>query len=333
MGTPPCAPGLTLDAPQVAAVTEVENEMVKGLVIRQGLTAINLLFALGIAYIVYLVVAQQFAGTPAEASPTSPPESKPLQIKSIGPRSDYDVIAKGRLFGEAGTVTAPPPLQEPDNKPIVETTANINLLATVASTPTDPLATAIIENPSATTPSKASTYYLGQMVTDSLKLIEVHRRRVFLLNTSTQQKETLTMAQMGSDATMAKGGPIAGRNAKVASAGGKDDDKNHVTLERTAVMEELNSYDYADLMAQLNPQIVEDEKGNVTGITSASLTSIPLAKQAGLQDNDVIQAVNGITIDSQEKIGEIAQKVGSANTIRLSVLREGKPQMITIKVQ
>jgi S1-C subfamily serine protease len=98
-------------------------------------------------------------------------------------------------------------------------------------------------------------------------------------------------------------------------------------------MEEINSYDYSDLMAQLNPQMVEDDKGNITGITSASLSSVPLAKQAGLKDNDVIQAVNGITIDSQEKIGEIATKVGNANTIRLSVLREGKPQMITVKVQ
>ncbi len=308
--------------------------MVKGLVIRQGLTAINFLFALGIAYIVYLVVAQQFAGAPAEASIDPTPPNEPLQLRTVGARSDYDTIVNGRLFGEAGTVAAPVLATGPVDKPIVETTAPINLLATVASTPTDPLATAIIENPAATTPSKASTYYLGQMVTDSLKLVEVHRRRVFLMNTATNQKETLTMAQMGSNATMAKTGPTAGRNAKLAAAGGKEgDDKNHVTLERTAVMEELNAYDYADLMAQLNPQLVEDEKGNVTGITSASLTSIPVAKQAGLKDNDVIQAVNGITIDSEQKIGEIAQKVGNANTIRLSVLREGKPQMITIKVQ
>lgn len=308
--------------------------MVKGLVIRQGLTAINLLFALGIAYIVYLVVAQQFAGAAVETGIDLPSgNNEPVQLRTVGPRSDYDVIVNGRLFGDAGTVAIAAAAPPPPSETVVQTTAPIKLLATVASKPTDPLATAIIDNPTATTPIKTSTYYLNQMVTDQLKLIEVHRRRVILLNTAENRKEELQMDQLGSGATMAKSGAMSGRNAKVAGAGGKDDDKNHVTLERTAVMEELNNYDYADLMAQLNPQIVEDEKGNITGITSASLTSIPLAKQAGLQDNDVIQAVNGITIDSQEKIGEIAQKVGNANTIRLSVLREGKPQMITIKVQ
>ncbi len=308
--------------------------MVKGLVVRQGLTAINLLFALGIAYIVYLVVAQQFAGAPADMGIDDTDHvASAVQLKTVGPRSDYETIINGRLFGDAGTVAAPEEAPPPLTETVVPTTAPVKLLATVASTPTDPLATAIIDNPTATTPSKTSTYYLNQMVTDQLKLIEVHRRRVILLNTAKNQKEELQMAQLGGADTMAKAGPIGGRNAKVAAAGGKDDDKNHVTLERTAVMEELNAYDYADLMAQLNPQLVEDEKGNITGITSASLTSIPVAKQAGLKDNDVIQAVNGITIDSEQKIGEIAQKVSSQNTIRLSVLREGKPQMITIKVQ
>ena len=310
--------------------------MVRGLLIRQALTATNLLFALVIVYIIYLVCIQQFGKAPADQTIADLDTSigdGGLPIKSVGQRSEYDAIVNGKLFGAAGMVAAavaPPPVSDT----LVQTSAPIKLLATVASFPTDPLATAIIENPTATTPIKTSTYYLGQMVTDSLKLLEVHRRRVILLNTAKSQKEELLMEQLGSATTLAKGGPGSARNAKLAGAdkaGG--DGANHVTLERKAVMEEINSYDYADLMAQLNPQMVEDEKGNITGITSASLSSVPLAKQAGLKDNDVIQAVNGITIDSQEKIGEIATKVGNANTIRLSVLREGKPQMITVKVQ
>ena len=278
--------------------------MVRGLLIRQALTATNLLFALVIAYIIYLVCIQQFGTAPVDPTIGNRDPAIPdggLPIKTVGQRSEYDAIVNGRLFGTAGTVAAvvaPPPVSDT----LVQTSAPIKLLATVASFPTDPLATAIIENPTATTPIKTSTYYLGQMVTDSLRLLEVHRRRVILLNTAKSQKEELLMEQLGSATTLAKGGPGSARNAKLAGAE-KADGANHVTLERKAVLEEINSYDYSDLMAQLNPQMVEDEKGNITGITSASLSSVPLAKQVGLKDNDVIQAVNGITIDSQEKIG------------------------------
>ncbi|NUM56453.1 MAG: PDZ domain-containing protein [Candidatus Hydrogenedentes bacterium] len=310
--------------------------MVKGLLIRQALTAINILLALVIAYIIFLVCMQQF-GAQVSSSPlddlSADAAGDTIEIASVGPRSEYDAIVNGKLFGAAGTVAAPPPdAPVPVSDVVVQTSAPFKLLATVASYPTDPLATAVIDNPSATTPNKTSTYYLGRPVTENYVLLEVHRRRVILLNTEKNRKEELQMDQLGGMAALAKNTAPGGRNARVAAAGGGDS-ANHVSVERTAVMEELNSYDYADLMAQLNPTLVEDEKGNVTGITSASLTSIPIAKQVGLKDNDVIQAVNGITIDSEQKIGEIAQKVANANTIRLSVLRDGKPQMLTVKVQ
>lgn len=311
--------------------------MVRGLLVRQVLTGINLLLALVIAYIIYLVGVQQF-GNPAAARSIDEllggKQDTAVKIASVGPRSDYDAVVNGKLFGSAGATAAPPSETPTISEQIVQTTENLRLLATVASYPDDPLATAIIENPAATTPIKITTYYLGQQIKDNLKLLEVHRRRVILLNTAKNQKEELLMEPLGSTPTLAgKTGPGATLAGGRMGGGMGAASPNQVTLERKAVVEELNNYDYADLMAQLNPQFVEDEKGNVTGVTSASLSSLPIAKQAGLQDNDVIQAVNGITIDSEQKIGEIAQKVGNANTIRLSVMRGGKPQMITVRLQ
>jgi type II secretory pathway component PulC len=292
--------------------------------------------ALVIAYIIYLVSMQQFGSPVADTSLDDLLDKagdSSIKIASVAPRTEYDAIVNGRLFGAAGTMAPPPPTKEPDlSNVIVPTSAPLKLLATVASYPTDPLATAIIDNPSATTPNKTTTYYLGKNVMENLKLLEVHRRRVILLNTAKNQKEELKMDQLGGTMTVAKNAPGPGNKVKPAGAAGGDN-PNQVSVDRKAMMEELNKYDYADLMAQLNPTLVEDEKGNITGITSATLTSIPIAKQVGLQDNDVIQAVNGITIDSEQKIGEIAQKVSNSNTIRLSVLRDGKPQMITLKVQ
>ena len=316
-----------------SGAARMENEMVRGLLIRQVLMAVNVLLIVVIGYIIFLVGLQQFGGPvkggALDLSTDSPGDA--IKISTIKDRSEYDSVVSGKLFGMAGTTATAVAETPPPSDIVTPTTFQGKLLATVASFPTDPLATAIIDNPSATTPAKSSAYYLGQMVTDSLKLAEVHRRQVILLNTATNKRESLKMEVYGSSTALAKNQLGTGLKGKVAAAGGEG--ANHVTLERKAVSEELASYDPVELIQTLNPQLVQDDKGNITGITSASLTSIPVAKQAGLRDNDVIQAVNGMALDSQEKIMEVAQKVGNSNTIRLSVLRDNKPQMITIKLQ
>ena len=305
--------------------------MVKGLLIRQVLTGINLLFAVLVAYIIYLIGMQQFGAPYKQREITidsNANNESGVPFVKVGPRTDYDLVASGAMFGDAGK-TATPNTEQVETKPTVITTAPLKLYATVASFPTDPLATAIIENPMATTPSKIGTYYQGQTVMDNLKLVEVHRRRVILYNEAKKQKEELLMAQLG-DAAPAKPALERGpRGAKAAAAGAG----THVSVQRQEVIDELNSVDQAELLNQLNPQLVKDEQGNVTGITSASLSSVAIAQKVGLQDNDVIQSVNGVQIDSVEKVGEIAQKFQNANTFRMSIMRDGKPQMITSKVE
>ncbi len=307
--------------------------MVRGLLIRQALTAVNLLLALGIAYVIYLIGVQQFGPkvVVTELDLEGIGDSE-LKVAKVGPREAYQPIVSGRLFGDAGSTPPPPPPPVEAEPTVVASTSPLKLLATVTSSPTDPLATAIIDNPTAPPPApKVSTYYLNQVVMPGLKLAEVHRRRVRLFNENKNQYEELTIQAPGTGTVTGQPGSPGGRSRQGAE--GATESANHVTLERQAILDEVNAYSYTDLMAELNPQLVEDDKGNVIGITSASLENIPLAQSAGLKNNDVIQSINGMNIDSEQKIGEIAQKIGPANTVRLSITRDGKPQTLTIKVQ
>ncbi|MDZ4859474.1 MAG: site-2 protease family protein [Candidatus Hydrogenedentes bacterium] len=306
--------------------------MVRGLLIRQALTAVNFVLAVGIAYVIYLIGTQQFGYAQAPASlDLEGIADTELQIAKVGPREEYNAIVNAGMFGNAGKA-APVVEEDPNEEPeLVPTTAPLTLHGTSASYPSDPLATAIIENPTAATPIKVATFYQGQEVMPGLMLLEVHRRRVILHNESKNQNEELVMAQLGSQESTAKSALPDRRGRQGAEKTG--DNPNHVTLERQAVLDEVNAYNYTDLIAELNPQLVEDDKGNVIGISSATLENIPLAQSAGLKNNDVIQSINGMNIDSEQKIGEIAQRIGNANTIRLSITREGKPQTLTIKVQ
>lgn len=310
--------------------------MVRGLLLRQGLTGINLILAAAIGYIIYLVGMEHFGPKPAQRNVAELLENSSasdVAFQGVGPRGEYDSIVNGKLFGQAGAESTTVETAAVAEPPVVQTTAPLKLLATVASYPGDKRATAIIENPTATTPNKVSTYYQGQQVMPNLVLAEVHRRRVYLMNTAKNQKEELVMT---SDSTESGLGKAPGLNRGVARMDRDvEKDKGHITLERQEVEQELSSTNTADLLADLNPEYVRDEKGNVTGITSASLSSLPLAQRVGLQDHDVIQSVNGMNIDNDDpaRLGEIAQRVGNSNTVRLSILRDGKPQMITVKLQ
>ena len=86
-------------------------------------------------------------------------------------------------------------------------------------------------------------------------------------------------------------------------------------------------------MSTLNPVMAEDDNGNVTGISSDNFASIPLASQIGLQNGDVVNTVNGIKIDSDQKLMEIFTKFKNSNTFRLGVTRNGTPMMLTFDLE
>jgi type II secretory pathway component PulC len=306
--------------------------MVKGLVIRQAFMALDLVLALLLVYVIYLIGAKQFEQAPATLSVEellAGSDDTSLQATKVGPRADYESIVTSRMFGEAGSTPAAvdtPPTEEPRT---VQTTAPLKLLGTVASFPTDPLATATIQNESLTTPVKVATYYQGRRVMDELYLVEVHPRKVILDNRAKNQREELIMQEVKAAAgpTLAIAGGLRNRARNLAQA------SNHVTLNRDDVFQEMQNYDYTDLLATLNPQVAQDEQGNAVGITSDNFAAIPLAQNIGVQNNDVIQTVNGMALDSMDKVYEIAQKLQNANTFRIGVLRNGKPQMLTFKLE
>jgi hypothetical protein len=106
-----------------------------------------------------------------------------------------------------------------------------------------------------------------------------------------------------------------------------------VVFDRNQLAEASASLDYADVVNNLNPQMAEDENGNVTGITSDNFASFLFAREIGLQNGDVINTINGVQIDSDQKLMEIFQKFAQASTFRLGITRNGEPVVLTFQLQ
>ena len=70
--------------------------------------------------------------------------------------------------------------------------------------------------------------------------------------------------------------------------------------------------------------------GKLAGVRLSADTDVALLEQVGLQQGDVVTAVNGMAVDSVERGRQIMDSLGNANSVRVTVLRNGKPAEITV---
>jgi type II secretory pathway component PulC len=304
--------------------------MLRGLIIRQAFVVLDLGLAV-LAVVVACFVVGKIGGTRgSDVSPNAGPteELAKLDVAGVGPLADYLAIAQSGMFGKAGN----PPPKEPketekktDDVKEVETTLPLKLRGAIAAGPDNELSNAVIEN---TRTKVTDTYYLGQPVMENVTLVEVHGRKVILFNKAKRLREVLEMEeQTGVQIASAPGRPMP------SPASRPRPNSKGVVIKRHEVAQELSTENVANLVTTVAPSLYEDENGNVAGITSSNISSIPLAQKMGLEDGDVLQTVNGIKIDSQDKIPEIVQKFGNLNVFRLGILRDGKPQVITFRLE
>lgn len=305
--------------------------MLRGLLIRQAFTVVDLALAITVLGLVMLVAM------PKLFSSAAPPVSAmnedltvdPIEVRQVASLDNYLSISNNGLFGEAAKKSAntppPAPPPEPESEEIEETTLPLTLFATVSRDPRDPKGTAVIMNGAT---RQTDTYLLDKAIVDQVTLHEIHPRWVILVNTADNNKKTiLRMDDDANDQRIAQArGPVnIDPRAQVQAP------SNRITVSRQEIYETL-SQNPADLIATVNPEMYY-ENGRVTGITSNNLSKLPVAQKMGLRDGDVVQKVNGVTIDSEQKIIEIINKYQNSPTFQLSVLRNGRPVMLTYNLE
>jgi len=300
--------------------------MIRSLVIRQSFIIIDIALAVILAASGVVVLMKLFEApvhVPGQGAMSAELDTASFVPKVEG-RQAYNKITDARLFGDAGAMSAPPePVDtgpaEPE-APVV-TALNLRLLGTTA---TGDFSSAIIED--GTRPGMAESYTLGQAVTDRVTLLEVHPRHVVILNRqiTPEKRERLDMdspenQQMATAAAVAR--------PTMPESGAND----RVNLNRQEVMQDL-MLNYQDLVTKVKPELYRDASGNVVGVTASNIGQIPIAQKLGLQDGDVLQTVNNEQIDSEAKIMQMITKYQTSNSFRIGILRNGKPKVVTYRL-
>lgn len=309
--------------------------MVRGLVIRKTFIMVDLALAAFVAVVVGLVAMEMvrvipgpdavLAGGGSVAEPTAPP------LPQVGDRAVYASLKQSGLFGEAGKwdpkAMAPPdmPPVPPTDTEVVETTLNLRLVGTIASGAVSKFSTAFIEN--LDTNDRGRAYWVSDQVMDNVTLEEVLSREVIVLNKrfDPPKRERIKM-----DEAQPESGAVT--KAPPPPTGAGDASSERISLKRDEVVQELYA-NYADLVTNVKPEMARDANGNVIGVTAPNIGQVPLAQKLGIKDNDVLQTVNNEQIDSEQKILEIVQKYQTANSFRIGIMRDGKPKVITYRLE
>jgi general secretion pathway protein C len=307
--------------------------MSKGLIIRQVFVLVDLALLILVVFVAYKVLQRVFEPPSMQtATPYSDPAARAqIQVARVGELTEYSDIVRSGIFGDAARQSRKAQDQpveqsgEPD-----DTDFPLRLLATVTAGPQDLLATAIIENQM---PGKkrAETYYIDEPIIDGqVELKEVHVRMVVLYNLIEKRDEILEMELEGPTVRTAANTSAARPTAAAISRPSRQREEKR--LKRAEVFRELQT-DPSAIIAEVRPQLYRDKQGKITGVTAKNISNHPLAKQLGLQDGDVVQKVNGIQIDSVQRISEIVTKFQNLNTFYVEILRDGQKRTITYRLE
>lgn len=305
--------------------------MVRGLIIRQLFLVLNLALSGLILYTAVSVVLQMTSPpkTADALTPTVSPgaEAADDALNSLRERTAYNSIIENKLFGEAGQFKVDQAPVEAVIEEVADTTEeetqlNLKLWAVTSLSPKSPFASASIEDLSQKTGSQL--FHIGNPVVANVTLEEVHPRWVVLINRneSPPKRERLSMdEEEGAE----------GANADtLASRGNREPTlpPQELDIDRNDFINEL-TVNYADLLTKVKPELYRDASGKVAGITAADIADVPLAKQLGLENGDVLQTVNNEKIDSEQKVLEMVQKYQDAGSFRIGIMRNGKQKIIT----
>jgi hypothetical protein len=98
-----------------------------------------------------------------------------------------------------------------------------------------------------------------------------------------------------------------------------------VTLSRQQLERQAGNLNADTVLRQLQPDLARNAQGQVVGVTSQNFSAIPIARQLGLQNGDVIANINGVNITGIGSYAAIEQAVQRGGPISVTILRNGQP--------
>ncbi len=228
---------------------------------------------------------------------------------------DYNVIAQRNLFAGADKAGAAPtgaPVAETPDSPAATEELGLSLIGTLAGGPT---ASRAILQESRT--NKTDSYRIGDSV--AAATVEAIQRETVVLR---YQGRLVVLKQCpgkaeGKEPKPREGGP------KIEAAGPAGAGRSQPAAAPEAPRFAGRSGSMAEVFRQatIEPYV---KNSRTEGLKITGLEKIPLAERLGLQNGDVVQAINGQQLTSKQKAFQVLMKARTQSKVDIQLLRDGR---------
>jgi general secretion pathway protein C len=246
---------------------------------------------------------------------------------------EYEAITKRNLFGSTDK-----PAAEEKEVEVVEniealepTSLNVTLLGTVTGTPKN--AYAVIEEK---TNRKQGLFKVGDSIQNAV-VKRILRGKVIL--TVGDKDEILTMDEAGPKApannrvasrSSTSKGPGNTRSGTRLPAPRSKPGQTVINVDREDIDESLTNINSLLSQVRIRPHFRE---GKPDGLAVSKIKSDSIFAKLGLQEGDVVQAVNDQTIRSPDDVLALYKKLRAGSAVAIQIDRNGRSQTINYNFQ
>lgn len=252
----------------------------------------------------------------------------------IGPRGEFQSLAKSSLFGKQSRANVPPPVIE---EVLPETTLDhLELLGVVVEDGGVP-GFAVIRN--SKQGGSVDTYMVGDFIAGGVKVVEIREREVVILQAGGQvgDEERLSLLFSRKNAgRKGRGGraPIRSRRSRSRQKTSKEAisiiDENRRRINMARLMEEAGQ-NLASLLADLHTS-TNMVDGKPSGISVDQIGEDPISRRVGIRSGDVVRSINEKRVNSINDIVRESKRLENAPEIRVVIERNGRQRTLVYKI-
>ena len=206
---------------------------------------------------------------------------------------------------------------------LARTRLQVRLLGTIAGDAE--IARAVIED---MTSKVQDIYKVGDSV-QGAEVRHIARNRVILLVDGKSEVLELYLTASGAPADARSSTPGPAIDIDLSKAVSVIS-PTQFEINKKALLAQIGGVEAVVKAAKLTPYVVD---GKTEGLRITGLDNISMARFVGIQNEDVIQVVNGQTLTSRQKAYQVMRKARTQGNLNVQLLRDGEEKALTFGIK
>lgn len=256
---------------------------------------------------------------PSKAPPSKPQKAPGVPLKSY---SEYAPIAARNIFNSDGLI--PKALQMDGQK-------EENAVPVLSQLPLELVGTMVHLDPAKSIASinlkqknEIQPFVVGEDIQGMAKITKVERLKVIFRNSNNGRMEFIEIAQTDAISFDSRAPVVSNETAQRQG--------NTFTLKRSTLEKHLEHMDDLLTSARAVPWIPPGSN-RIEGFTIMSIAPNSVFRDLGIEPNDIIKAANGEPVNSAARAMELVNSLRSADSITLTVNRNGRDETLSYTIR